>query len=287
MCYVILLPYPERIKEMGFNLNCEKREMENAGRLNTGSELKKQVLFLSEYASVLMGSGVHTSRVIRNTKRLGESIGLDVKLSGLHKSMILSAVDKKTEESFNTLTEVPHCPISFEINTNLSRLSWEAYDEHLSFDEIKEKYTYLVNKPKLHLTVILLLSSLANASFCALFGGDWFAMCIVFSATLIGMYTKQVMIAKKTNQFLTFITCAFLSSMAASTATVFDTTAEIALATSVLFLIPGVPLINGFMDIMEGHVLTGSARLINAFLLILCIAIGLSVSIVLLKSSLL
>jgi uncharacterized membrane protein YjjP (DUF1212 family) len=70
-------------------------------------------------------------------------------------------------------------------------------------------------------------------------------------------------------------------------ALLFNTTAEIAIATSVLFLIPGVPLINGVIDIVEGYTLTGGSRLIQAFLLIICIAVGLSFSLVLLKNSLL
>jgi len=55
----------------------------------------------------------------------------------------------------------------------------------------------------------------------------------------------------------------------------------------VLFLVPGVPLINGVIDIVEGHVLIGCSRLIGALLLILCIAVGLSVTLLMVKGSLL
>ena len=54
-----------------------------------------------------------------------------------------------------------------------------------------------------------------------------------------------------------------------------------------LFLIPGVPLINGVIDIVEGHILLGLSRIINALLLVICIAIGLSVTLLLVKNSLL
>ena len=67
----------------------------------------------------------------------------------------------------------------------------------------------------------------------------------------------------------------------------FDCTAETALATSVLYLVPGVPLINGVIDIVEGHILIGFSRLINALLLIICIAIGLSATLLMVKNSLL
>lgn len=35
--------------------------------------------FIAEYSAHLMGAGVHTSRVVRNSKRIGEAFGLDVK----------------------------------------------------------------------------------------------------------------------------------------------------------------------------------------------------------------
>jgi len=252
-----------------------------------GVGLKEKALFLSQYASTLWGSGVHTSRTIRNTKRIGDALGIDVKIAGFHKSLILSVIDKETDERFNVLEEIPHYPVSFEINRSLSQLSWDALDDKLSLSEISSRYAALVAKAGIHPVVVLLLASLANGAFCALFGGDGLSMAIVFFATLIGMFVKQQMVARKYNQFLTFIFCSFLASLVASVSFMFKTTSEIALATSVLFLIPGVPLINGFVDIMEGHILTGSARLINAFLLVFSIAIGLSLTIFLIKDSLL
>ena len=55
-------------------------------------------------------------------------------------------------------------------------------------------------------------------------------------------------------------------------------TGSMALATSVLYLIPGVPLINGIIDIVEGHTLSGTFRLIHKALIILSIACGMAIT---------
>lgn len=89
------------------------------------------------------------------------------------------------------------------------------------------------------------------------------------------------------NHYLVFIVAAFMASLCASAALRFDCTAQTALATSPLFLVPGVPLINGVIDIVEGHILIGFSRLINALLLIVCIAVGLSATLLMVKNSLL
>ena len=133
----------------------------------------------------------------------------------------------------------------------------------------------------------MFLVGFANASFCALFGGDWTSRSIVFSATLIGFYLKQVMQKKHLNHYIVFVVSAFIASLVASSALTLETTAEVAIATSVLYLVPGVPLLNGVIDIVEGHSLTGCARLIQALLLVLCIAVGLSGTLILVKNGLL
>ena len=122
---------------------------------------------------------------------------------------------------------------------------------------------------------------------CRLFGGDWFAVSIVFTATLLGFFLRQRMQARGFNHYVIFIASSFAASMYASVALMFDTTSEVALATSVLFLSPGVPLINGVIDIVEGHVLNGIARLASALMLIICIAIGLSCTLMIVKNGLL
>lgn len=254
--------------------------------MKTGESLLSIGKFITEYSAHLMGAGVHTSRVVRNTKRIGEAFGLDVKLSVFHRNIILTIIDKETNEACNEVIDIPAHPISFEHNSELSALSWEAVDNHLSLEELKDKYKKIISAPRIHPLFVLLLVGFANASFCKLFGGDLISMGIVFSATITGFYLKQQMQAKKINHYVVFIVSAFVASLCASTALIFDTTSEIAMATSVLYLVPGVPLINGVIDVVEGYVLTGFARLTEASLLIVSIAIGLSFTLLMVKNSL-
>lgn len=242
--------------------------------------------FISEYASHMIGCGVHTSRVIRSAKRIGESFGCDVKISVFQKSIILSVSDKETHDQCNGVVDIPTLPISFEHNARLSALSWETVDKGLSLDVLRKKYKHIIGRPSIHPFFVLVMVGFANASFCRLFGGDGWSMGIVFSATLTGMFLKQQMTRVGINHYLVFIFSAFVASLCASIALIFDTTSEIALATSVLYLVPGVPLINGVIDVVEGHVLTGFSRLVQAALLIVCIATGLSFTLLLVKDSL-
>ena len=239
--------------------------------MKTRQELTEVLDFIAEYATYLLGSGVHTSRVIRNSQRIGASQGVDLQLSSFQKSTIITAHDEESGEAITRVVKIPA----------------DALDEGLPLSEIRKRYDELTAKPRIDPIFVLLTVGLANASFCRLFGGDWIAMGIVFTSTLVGFAAKQRMQAHGVNHFLIFIISAFMASLCASAALRFDCSAETALATSVLFLVPGVPLINGVIDIVEGHILIGCSRLINALLLIICIAIGLSATLLMVKDGLL
>lgn len=255
--------------------------------MKTKAELKAIAQFVAEYATRLMGSGVHTSRVVRNSKRLGEALDVRVMVSAFQKVVTFSVHDDESGEVYSEVVDIPPLPISFKLYAELSALSWDAYDGRLSLDQIRERYEAIIAKPPLDPRLVLLLVGFANAAFCRLFGGDWCAVGIVFAATLLGFYLKQRMQKRGFNHYVTFIGSAFAASIVASVATLFDTTSQIAIATSVLYLIPGVPLINGVIDIVEGHALNGIARLTSALMLVVCIAIGLSCTLVIVQKGLL
>ena len=116
--------------------------------MTTNESLISISKFIAGYSAHLMGAGVHTSRVIRNSKRIGEAYGVDVKLSVFHKNIILTIIDNETREACNEVIDIPPHPISFEHNSELSALSWEVYDKHLSLHELSDKFNKIISAPK-------------------------------------------------------------------------------------------------------------------------------------------
>ena len=249
--------------------------------------LKAVGTFLSAYATHMMGCGVHTSRVVRCTQRIGESYGYTVVTMMVQKGVLIKLYDPKSNALFAIEGAIPPLPISFEHNARLSALSWETVDKHLPLEEVRERYGQILATPRTHPLFVLILVGLANASFCRLFGGDLPAMGIVFWATVVGFICKQKLIQEHINHYIAFMTSAFVASLCTSISLIFNTDSEIALTTSVLYLVPGVPLINGVIDIVEGYIQTGFSRLVEAFLLIGCIGWGFSITLFIFRSSLL
>lgn len=241
--------------------------------------------FISDYIGTLMGCGVHTSRVVRNANRMAQALEVELHISVFHRTVIM-AVRRGEEAMHSEIVEIPTIPINFMFNSELSALSWETLDRHLPLAAVKEKFDKIMSTPRISHNIVWFMAAAANASFCRLFEGDWLSTLIVFVATLVGFGVKTWLHNRQTNLHAMIIVTAFVSSLVAAVSTLFDTTSDIAITTSVLFLIPGVPLINGVIDVMEGYILTGFARLTKAFLLILCIAVGLALTLWIVKSKL-
>lgn len=241
--------------------------------------------FLLDFATTLMGVGSHTSRVVRNVTRIAEGFGYGVDMTVFQRNITMTVKDLLDYSIRRTyVRRIPDLPLNFWIISELSALSWEAFDHHLSLDTIKERYKQIATAPHISRWAVLLLVPCANAAFCRLFGGDLIAMGMVWVATLVAFFIRQELFRRKVNHMVVFVICAFVASLIAASGVRFNWggTEDIALGASVLFLIPGVPLINSIIDLLEGHVLVGVSRAINATILIICIALGLSMTLLIL-----
>ena len=109
----------------------------------------------------------------------------------------------------------------------------------------------------------------------------------MFVSTLAGFFIKQTLTARKVDVRLVFIICAFISSVLASSATFFSfgRTPDIAVGTSVLYLVPGIPFLNSFSDMLDGHYICAFGRFMNAVVLTCCLSLGLCCGMLLMNLS--
>ena len=241
---------------------------------------------LLDLATTLMACGSHTSRIVRNVNRAADCFGCSTDITIFQKNITMTLRDNR--DGGIRLTAVkkitPH-PIDFRIISSISSLTWYAYDNLISLEEFRRRYHEIVTRPRYPAPLVTLLVALANACFCRIFTGDLTAMGLVFAGTWAGFSVRTYLGRGKTNPLVIFIISSFLSSFIVAAAGRLGAptdTAQIAIGSSVLFLIPGVPLMNGVIDVLEGHVLAGVSRLITATIFIVCITIGLSMTLLLL-----
>lgn len=234
--------------------------------------------FLAEYASWLLGCGATCIRIEKNTRRMAEALGVALDLSIMPAHVTITVWRHSDENAYTTVRKTaPAGGISFDLNARLSRLSWEVADNHLDLHQARQRFNEIKLTRPTNAIEVLLLASVANAAFCHIFGGDLVAMVIVFLSTLAGYRVKQLMLVHKRDVRLTFLVSSFFAASLSAAGCIFElgTTPDIALGTSVLFLVPGVPYINAVSDMLDRHYLCALWRLTDAIILTACLSAGL------------
>ncbi len=137
-----------------------------------------------------------------------------------------------------------------------------------------------LKKKKRNVLISFALTSIAFGAFCRLFGGDIFGVIFVIFGTFCGVLSKFLLNLKKVDIRITYIFCAFISSFIAYLGYKFgfSKTPEASISSSILYLFPGIALINSMFDILDKNVLIGLSRAVNATILILCMSIGIYIT---------
>lgn len=250
-------------------------------------DLKEKAIFLAEYAATLEAVGAQTSRMYYNTKRIAKSFGYWCNMIMLPNAVSVTLHNENREHSYTYVKKIPEMGLNFNINMKLSHLSWLAADNNFSLATLWEKFHAIVKEPRENRWTVLLLVAFANAAFCRLFDGNYTSIAIVWVATFVGFFIRQELLKRKWHVLAVFTLCAFVSTMIGATDFLFfhGGTEDMSLGTSMLYLVPGVPIINGVMDMIDHHVINGIARLAKAFMLVVCIAVGLTFTVILLNVS--
>ena len=255
--------------------------------------------FLLRFATTQTSVGVQTSRIVINTTRIAHAYGYEPTIMTFQRNitMTLTPVLGDGRHSYRPLDAHPvsgmlqhrHGPLDFFYNAELSRLSWFAYDNHLSLDELEERFQRIMQTPPMNRWLMLYLISQANMAFCLLFGGDLMSGFFVFLGTFCGFLLRQELNSHHVYHYLTVVLSAVVASFIVGVGAKlgYEEMPKIALSASVLYLIPGVPFINGMMDVLDGYVLNGISRLLTAVMIVVSITVGLSFTLMSLDLSLL
>ncbi len=240
--------------------------------------LKRICLFFGDYATYLMGCGANCTRINKNVSRMAEAFHVHVDMLMLATHFIITVWDSDHTHSYHESRAQVHVPLSFAANTHLSKLSWDVYEGRCDLDGAIERYRSITQAKPIPSWIVMILVSIANASFCRLFGGDFTSMSIVAVATFVGYYVKLVLLGAKVDSRIMFIVCSFISAVISTSGYIFcwGDTPDLALGTSVLYLVPGVHYINSISDLLDGHYLTAFSRFMMAMMLTVCLSLGLT-----------
>ena len=232
---------------------------------------------LLEIGAMLMSSGASTNRTRVTLERLARGLGYGIELLITQRALMLTIIEKDQQRLFSRLKRISPHGVNFRIVSGISHLSWNVMEQNWTVTQIAEELQRLKSLPHYPRLVVLGFVGLAGSAFCNIFGGGSTEMAVAFIATVTGLFVRQEAMKKKFNPYLCVFFAAFVASLIAGLAEYYHIglQPDKAFATSVLFLVPGVPLINSVTDLMDGNIQNGMVRAMNGLMIAFSIAMGL------------
>jgi uncharacterized membrane protein YjjP (DUF1212 family) len=230
---------------------------------------------------LLMQHGAESQRVEQTTHRLGTALGcewLDVFVSA--NALVVTTV---SGPEFRTrVRRIVDKGVNMTIVSAVNRLSRRVEAGELDRQGVRAELQRISTAPRhYNRWLVVGMVGLACAAFCRLFGGGWIVCGITLLAAATAMFARQELTHRGVHPLLTIMVCAFIAGLVASTAALVQPVEQssLALASSVLLLVPGVPMINAVEDLIKGHPVVGVARGVGAAVVALLIALGLLLAI--------
>jgi uncharacterized membrane protein YjjP (DUF1212 family) len=241
-------------------------------------ETLRDVIDLALWAGqMLLQSGAESQQVEETVHRLGTGLGCDwLDIFASPNALVITAI---SNGEFRTkVRRVVNVGVNLLVMVEVSALVDRVLEGELDRYELRKELERVSKMPMCYSrwTVALMVGA-ACAAFSRLFGGDWIIFIITFLAAALAMLLRQELQKRNFNPFLTVVITAFMGSSIASSAPLLHlgSQPQLALVSTVLLLIPGVPLIHAVQDLMKGYPMTGIARGVNAGVIATCIALGL------------
>jgi uncharacterized membrane protein YjjP (DUF1212 family) len=229
-------------------------------------------------ATLLMHEyGAESILIEQTSQRLGRAFKIDsVELALVSAAIVMTTFTNNRTQSVSITRRAHDKSINMSVVCDIQRIIKDVEEKKIKVDFVLEAIQNITPQ-QYNKWLVVFVVGLSCACFSYLHGGDLAAFFATFSMAAMGMYIRQKLAARRFIGALTFGFTAFLVTLVAGISQQIwplSSTPQIILVSSVLFLVPGFPFVNSFLDAIEGYMLMGWGRWLHASLLVIATSIG-------------
>lgn len=236
-------------------------------------------------ALLLLQHGAESTLVKQIAVRIGLALGVDSVECGLTASAVVITTIANNH-CITTLRNNQDKGINMHVVTEVQHIVIAAEHGIYNAATVRDKL-YAIKPLSYNRYIVVLMVGLSCACFAHLAGGDSIIFLTTFIASSVGMFVRQSLAKRHYNPIIIFGMTAFIASLISGLSLKFNfgNDPQIALASSVLLLVPGFPFINSLSDILKGYVNMGIARWAVATVLTFGACIGIVFALALLGTN--
>ncbi len=266
----------------------------NVATINNSTDsivkLNHIVSYALDIGTFLLSSGAHCGRINRNINRMVKVWDVEIELYFSFTGILATAYYiSNPNEVVTRYKKSPEYGVNFNAINEVSQLSWLIGSQKITVEEANEALQEIKAIKPYPKTLLLPGIGMSCACLCFVTGGDWRDAIFAFIAAICGMLVRLRMQKKGFNAMIAITLAAFVTTLITSLNMIGALSSvwgaglnpHSAMATAVLYLVPGVPLTNSVIDLIEGYISTSLFRAAFGAFILLCIAVGMSLSIIL------
>ena len=244
--------------------------------IQTGAEDARMVLETAmEAGHLLLENGAEIFRVEETMTRICRHFGVSDSQFFVLSNGIFTTGGGYSRQ----FAKVQHIPVRgarLDRVVAVNQLSREVESGRYTLEEVRRELDRIRKLPARPLIMQFLASGIGSAAFCYLFGGTVTDSAAAFIAGFLLYMFMQLAAAPHLSRIVAnilggaLVTAICLASRKAGLGENLNTM----IIGAIIPLVPGVPFTNGIRDIADGDYISGSVRLLDAILVIVCVAIG-------------
>jgi uncharacterized membrane protein YjjP (DUF1212 family) len=233
---------------------------------------------------LIQASGGHTTRTLDTMYRMAAALGIEeshIAVSSVNVTMSATVGD----HTRTAMRHAAHFGINFAALTEIKHLVAAVERGELDNAGIRIRLAQIRQMPRPYPTWLVMVAlGGSTAAFAALFHGSPAMIALAFLGGWAGGWVRHLLTTRHMLPFVAVTCAAFASALLiAGGAELLDLGdhAVPALSASTLFLVPGVPMLNGTADELTGNYLNGLVKLAMTAVIVLSAAVGLGLAVAL------
>ena len=244
----------------------------------TFAEIGQKTELILSVGQLLMENGADTAQIVRDMTRVAAYMGIPADKFHLHimyTTLMLNISDE--HHSHTSFRKCVKHAVDMRIISGVSRLTWRAMREHYTLDEFHGELKKIAERPRFYNKWLTICAAGTGCgAFCTLFGCDFNAAIYTAISAIIGKIVQmQCHDRFGINPYVSMTFAAFTATIVAYMTHLLPTaTPWHPLIAASLFLVPGIPLINAFGDMLNTYLISGAARILHTMIIIGAMTFG-------------
>lgn len=242
--------------------------------------IHRKINVLLTIGVLLMENGANTSFLYKQLHKAAAFMGIPNQYLSIHVTYTTIMVNVAHEDkSFTSFKKVKRHGVNLTTVYAIATTLWRALERNYSLTSLEYGLQHISNYPQSYsLNIKAIASACACGAFSILFGGSLLSALMTALCTSLGFLARNICIKNHVNPYISIMVATFVCML--SSYGLFkiipDQSLVYTIISCTLFMIPGIPLINGIIDIITDHFMSGVTRLMSTLLIMSSMSLGIA-----------